>query len=56
MENKRKLLQDKIKSINTFLIAGDGTANLHEQRVKMLKELADLDHLVRVDLAEKEKV
>lgn len=55
MDSKIKLLLDKIESIDAILMGGDGSANLREQRVFILKELTDLDHLSRLNLNQKAK-
>ena len=56
MIGKRKILQDKIESIDASLMLDDGSVDLREQRVLTVKELTDLDHISRVELAQKEKV
>ena len=43
--SKRKLLQDKVKEIDTSLMLDGGSADLREQRVLAIKELTDMDHL-----------
>ena len=53
--SKRKNLQDLLESTNIRRMEDEGSANLREQRVSLLKELSDLDHLVQVDLAQKAK-
>ncbi|KAL7607317.1 hypothetical protein Lser_V15G19901 [Lactuca serriola] len=54
--SKRKILQDKVEEIDASLMFDGGSANLHEQRVSATKQLTYLDHLSRVELAQKVKV
>ncbi|KAL7616301.1 hypothetical protein Lser_V15G00712 [Lactuca serriola] len=54
--SKRKNLQDLVESIDIRLMEYEGSANLREQRVSLLKEISDIDHLAQVDLAQKAKI
>lgn len=53
---KSRLLKEEIESIDAYLMINDGTAELHQHRVSVLKELSNLDRFSRVDLAQMEKV
>ncbi|XP_023769286.1 uncharacterized protein LOC111917882 [Lactuca sativa] len=54
--SKRKNLQDLVEPIDVRLMEDEGSATLREQRVSLLKEISDLDHLAQVDLAQKAKI
>ena len=53
---KSRLLKEEIESIDAYLMLNDRTAELHQHRVSVIKELSDLDRILRVDLAQKAKV
>ena len=49
-------LQDVLESIDNRLMEDEGSAYLREQRVSLLKEMSDLDHLDQLDLVQKAKI
>lgn len=53
---KKKNLQDLIESIDSRLMDGEGSSTTREQRVSLLKEVSELDHLAQLDLAQKAKI
>ncbi|KAL7597062.1 uncharacterized protein LOC111904184 [Lactuca sativa] len=53
---KRKNMQDLLETIDSSIMEDEGYAILREQRVSLLKEMSDLDHLLQVDLAQKAKI
>ena len=55
-DQKKKALRIEVDGLDADLMGGEGSVELRQRRITVVKELREIDHLEHVDLAQKAKV